>query len=38
MREMGWTPQQIDEMAEEDYVRISRILELMQKEASYVYR
>lgn len=32
MREFGWTPQQIDTMAEEDVVRISRILSLMRRE------
>jgi|GEM_PF-3797932 hypothetical protein len=32
MREFGWTPSEIDEMAEEDFVRITRILEIMNRE------
>jgi len=32
MREMGWTPTEVDNMTEDDYVRTSRILELMHSE------
>ncbi len=40
MREMSWTPQDVDNMTEEDYVRTSRVLELLHSEegANNVYR
>ena len=41
MREMGWTPHDIDNMTEDDYVRTSRILEMMHSdegEVNNVYR
>lgn len=38
MREFGWTPQQLDEMPHEEVVRITRILSLMSREESHVYR
>ncbi|MHC1625252.1 MAG: hypothetical protein ACXQS2_04570 [Methermicoccaceae archaeon] len=38
MKEFGWTPSQIDEMDERDYVRVSRVMELIQKEGRHVHR
>jgi len=32
MKEFGWTPSEIDEMEEEDFVRVTRILEIMNRE------